>query len=152
MRSPLRWKLRTLMIVVAVAALCFTGIALRRRAERFRKLASGYTSWESRLPEMLTLFDDSIKRDRGMLDLDIRSAQFLPKWGNPDRIAKESARIKRRVEIRGKFIDLQEDCRRRKRDYSYAARHPWVTVVEGPPVGQITAALGVEFFSHIPNP
>ena len=150
MRSPLRWKLRTMMLVVAVAGLGFAGVALRRRAERYRGLALEFSVWESRLPQALALFDDSIEMYRRQVDLDQHALRIAPEQLGPNWGAGNAVNMKRRIEVREKFVALQEDCRRRQRMYAHAARQPWITVPAGESVDLIFAALGDEFFADVP--
>ena len=109
--KPARFTLRTLMIVVAVAAVALSGELLRRRWVVYRDFAAMYAELE--------------RDERQSIDAPVLMCGMWRPTPAQRREFTES--IKRsRIEMVAYFSLL-------RRKYEYASSHPWIIVGPDPP-------------------
>ena len=122
MRSPLRWKLWTLMVVVAVAGMIFAGVTLCRRSIRYREISRECIFGHRGTESMIEAIDGLIRVDRMMVDVKDRVPSDLDETG---RYADSPMTLEKYLQIRSKFFDLGEDFRKRASRYRRASYRPW---------------------------
>jgi hypothetical protein len=113
--KPPRFRLRALMIAVAILALLAFGESMRRRQERYLELAADHATME---------WGQAIRaqaaRATPPIGVDGPGASLLYYWGN-DPKAVEQATI---------LVEYHAAMRRK---YERAARQPWLPVEPDPP-------------------
>src|SRR5258708_4890203 len=99
MQIPVRWRIRTLLLAILLVGLCLGVVALRRRAVQQQKIAQEYAEWQTKISEMLTLLDTTIKRNDDMVTMAEQHKRVFPNSDN-GRLAAYSVKLKHRLEVR----------------------------------------------------
>jgi hypothetical protein len=134
------------LLVVLFVGCCTSVVAMRRRADRYRRAALEYAEWHQKLSQVIAAMDDTIQIDRKFVALDEQAMGILA-LSDDRRLARSSSRLEQRLAIRSRAQELQEYARQQERDHSEAADRPWKAAPFGKPIGPTTEALIREFFA-----
>src|SRR5262249_49942410 len=112
-----RWRLRTMMIGIAILAVPLgIGVELKRRSDRYRHLAAQHALWADHPEFDPDLEDTSIYRKVWVSSGANPNTRLLVDLSPPSYFEKVAMR------------EHPEAHRDLAAKYAYAASHPWVTV------------------------
>ena len=134
-----RFRLRTLMVLVAVAGLAIGVDGMRRRRSYHRAQAAGYAEWEGKYAVVIGRKEARAEVERrNVAEIEAEIATL-----KDDHFAEVRDNYRWSVEIGRRLAAHEEldlvDCRLRRDEYGrlrrlheYAASHPWLRIEAEP--------------------